>query len=44
MTLIWEEISSQVVTLQNVIFESYERNMKTPLRLLVRARKADQGV
>jgi SAM-dependent methyltransferase len=29
---------------ENVIFESYERNMKTPLRLLVRARKADHGV
>jgi hypothetical protein len=29
---------------ENVIFESYERNMKTPMRLLVRARKADHGV
>jgi hypothetical protein len=29
---------------ENVIFKSYERNMKTPMRLLVRARKADQGV
>jgi SAM-dependent methyltransferase len=29
---------------ENVIFESYERNMKTPMRLLVRARKADHGI